>query len=97
MFGNQDRTQVMDQERAASPLFLVGPHTAPIMIAHGRDDKNVNIVQSMQLADQLKSQHVPVRMVVLDNVGHEFAGLSAQEMGAVFQQELEFIKSARPR
>jgi acetyl esterase/lipase len=97
MFGNQDRNQIMDQERAASPLFLVGPHTAPIMIAHGRDDKSVNIAQSMQLADQLKSQHVPVRMVVLDNVGHEFEGLSAQEMGKIFQQELEFIKAARPR
>jgi acetyl esterase/lipase len=97
MFGNQDRTQVMDQERAASPLFLVGSHTAPIMIAHGRDDKSVNIAQSMQLANQLKSQHVPVRMVVLDNVGHEFEGLSAQDMGKIFQQELDFIKSARPR
>ena len=96
LFGNQDRTQVKEQERGASPLFLVGPHTAPIMIAHGRDDKNVNIAQSTELADQLKSQHVPVRMITL-NAGHEFAGLSAQEMGAVFQQELEFIKSAHPR
>jgi acetyl esterase/lipase len=96
LFGNQDRTQVKEQERAASPLFLAGAHTAPIIIAHGRDDKAVNIAQSMQLADQLKSQHVPVRMIVL-NAGHEFAGLSAQEMGTVFQQELDFIKSARPR
>jgi acetyl esterase/lipase len=96
LFGNQDRTQVKDQERAASPLFLVGPHTAPILIAHGRDDKAVNIAQSMQFADQLKAQHVPVRMIVV-NAGHEFAGLSGQEMGQVFQQELDFIKSARPR
>jgi acetyl esterase/lipase len=96
LFGSQDRTQAKAQERAASPLFLVGPHTAPIMIAHGRDDKSVNIAQSTQLADQLKSQHVPVRMVPL-NAGHEFAGLSAQQMGTVFQQELEFIKAARPR
>jgi acetyl esterase/lipase len=96
LFGSQDRTQVKDQERQASPIFLIGPKTAPIMIAHGRDDKAVNIDQSMQLSDRLKSHRVPVRTVVL-NGGHEFAGLSMKEMVEVLQQELEFIKSAKPR
>ncbi len=96
LFGNQDRNQVKDQERAASPIFVIGPGTAPIMIAHGRADKAVNISQSMQLADRLKSQGVPVRMLIL-NGGHEFEGLSGQETEAIFQQELDFIKSARPR
>src|SRR5215469_1909561 len=96
LFGNQDRAQVKDQEHQASPIFIVGPTTAPIMIAHGRDDKAVNIDQSTQLTDRLKSQHVPVRMITLKG-GHEFEGLSQKEMVDVFQQELEFIKSAHPR
>jgi acetyl esterase/lipase len=94
LFGIDNRDQAKDQERTASPIFLVGPKTSPIVIAHGRDDKAVNIDQSMQFADRLKSQHVPVRMIVL-NGGHEFAGLSNQEIVGVFQQELDFIK--RPR
>ncbi len=96
LFGNQQRDQVKDQERAASPLLLIGPGAAPIMIAHGRDDKSVNVDQSVQLADRLKSQRDPVRLVLL-NGGHEFAGLSGQEIQSIFQQELDFIKTARPR
>lgn len=96
LFGNQDRAQIKDQERQASPIFLIGPGTAPIMIAHGKDDKAVNIDQSMQLADKLKGAHVPMRLVVL-NGGHEFAGMSMPQIVGVFEQELEFVKAARPR
>jgi acetyl esterase/lipase len=96
LFGNQDRTQIKDQERQASPIFLIGPKTAPVMIAHGRDDKAVNIDQSVQLTDRLKSQHVPVRMITLRG-GHEFEGLSQKEMVEVLEQELEFIKNVKPR
>ncbi|HWB52214.1 MAG TPA: alpha/beta hydrolase [Stellaceae bacterium] len=96
LFGNQDRTQVKDQEHQASPIFFVGPKTAPIIIAHGRDDKAVNIDQSVQLTDRLKSQHVPVRMITLKG-GHEFEGLPVKEMVDVLEQELQFIKNARPR
>jgi len=96
LFGNQDRSQVKDQEHAASPIFFVGAHTAPMMIAHGRNDKAVNINQSMQLVDQLKRLRVPVKFVVL-NAGHEFVGLQPQEVGAILEQEVEFIKAAKPR
>ena len=96
LFGAQDRSQSKDQERSASPLFLIGPGTAPIMVAHGKDDKSVNIDQSMHLADRLKSAHVPVKMVVT-NGGHEFEGLTMQQMVAIFEQELMFVKAAPPR
>lgn len=96
LFGSPDRAQVKQQERAASPIFVVGPHTAPLMIAHGRADKAVSIDQSTQLADRLRHLQVPVKMVVLD-AGHEFSGLSPQGLGAILQQELDFIKHAAPR
>ncbi|HVH79861.1 MAG TPA: alpha/beta hydrolase [Stellaceae bacterium] len=96
LFGSADRTQVKALERDASPIYLIGPGTAPIMIAHGKDDKAVNIDQSMLLSEHLKQAHVPVRMIQLKG-GHEFEGMSTQEMVAVLQQELEFIKAAHPR
>jgi acetyl esterase/lipase len=85
-----------EQEHAASPIFIVGPKTAPIMIVHGRDDKNVVLDQSTQLRDQLNRVHVPVRMTVF-NGGHEFLGLSPQETLTLLQSELAFIKAAQPR
>ena len=96
LFGTEDRNQVKDQEHAASPIFFIGPTTPPIMIAHGRDDKAVNVGQSVELADNLKRLHVPVRLLLL-NGGHEFEGLSMKEIVGVLQQELEFIKSVPPR
>jgi len=94
LFGNNGPARATDQEREASPLFLVGPATAPIMIAHGRQDKSVSVDQSMQLFDRLKRDRVPARMTLLD-CGHEFAGLAITEIQAVYQAELDFIK--RPR
>jgi acetyl esterase/lipase len=94
LFGSDDQARPTDKEREASPLFLVGPRTSPIMIAHGREDKSVNISQSVQLLDALKSAHVPARMTVLE-CGHEFSGLSIEGVQAVYQAELDFIKGAR--
>jgi acetyl esterase/lipase len=96
LFGSKDREQVKDQERAASPIYLVGPRTPPVMIVHGKDDKSVNIAQSLQLADRLKQDHVPVRLTQFDG-GHEFAGLQMPQIIALYQAQLDFIKSARPR
>jgi len=92
LFGAEGRSPA--QERDASPLFLVGPGTAPIMIAHGRQDKAVNVEQSMQLYDRLKQAGVPTRLVLL-NCGHSFEGLSPQEVYKVLQSELDFIKNPR--
>jgi dipeptidyl aminopeptidase/acylaminoacyl peptidase len=66
------------------------------MIAHGRADKAVNIGQSMELSDHLKQAQVPVRMIVV-NGGHEFEGLSNQEVAAIIEQEFDFIKHPRGR
>jgi acetyl esterase/lipase len=92
LFGVEGRSPA--QERDASPLFLVGPTTAPIMIAHGRQDKAVNVDQSVQLYDRLKRAGVPTRLVLL-NGGHSFEGLSPQEVYKVLQSELDFIKNPR--
>lgn len=94
LFGSDGQTRPTDQERAASPLFLVGSGMPPVMIAHGRDDKNVNIDQSTQLLAALKRDHDPVRMTVF-NGGHEFEGVPVPEIQAILQSELDFIKHPR--
>ncbi|HWD59948.1 MAG TPA: alpha/beta hydrolase [Stellaceae bacterium] len=91
LFGVKQGERAKDQEVAASPLFLIGPKTAPIFIAQGRDDKSVNIGQSQELYARLQQSHVPARLVLL-NGGHEFSGLPVPEMMKTFQDELDFIK-----
>jgi acetyl esterase/lipase len=94
LFGSDGKTRPTDAEQGASPLFLVKPAMPPVMIAHGRDDKSVNFDQSMQLDAALKRDHVPVKMTVF-NGGHEFAGLTPQEIVGILQSELDFIKHPR--
>jgi acetyl esterase/lipase len=94
LFGSDGKTRPTDQERAASPLFLVGPTMPPVMIAHGRADKSVNIDQSTELLAALKRDHVPVRMTEFDG-GHEFAGLTPQQIAGLYQSEFDFIKHPR--
>ncbi len=90
LFGSDGKTRPTDQERAASPLFLVSSKMPPVMIAQGRDDKNVNIDQSTQLVAALKQKNVPVRITAFDG-GHEFAGLPIKEMIGIVQSEFDFI------
>ena len=91
LFGSDGQTRPTDAERAASPLFLVGPKMPPVMIVHGRNDKAVNIEQSNQLLAALKRNHVPARMTVFDG-GHEFEGISPPETAGILRSEFDFIK-----
>lgn len=91
LFGSDGKTRPTDQERAASPLFLVSSGMPPVMIAQGRDDKNVKIDQSTQLVAALKQNHVPVRITEF-NGGHEFSGLPTKEMVGIVQSEFDFIQ-----
>lgn len=94
LFGGDGKTRTTDQERAASPLFLVGPGMPPVMIAHGRADKNVLLDQSTQFVAALKQHHVPVRMTVF-NGGHEFEGLPTKDFVDIVQSEFDFIQHPR--
>ena len=51
LFGSDGQTRPVDQERAASPLFIIGAETAPVMIAHGHDDESVTGAASRPLGD----------------------------------------------
>ncbi|HEX4507150.1 MAG TPA: alpha/beta hydrolase [Alphaproteobacteria bacterium] len=77
-------------ERSASPLFAVGPNTSPILIAHGSEDRMVNIKQSETLRDALTRAGVPNQLRIFHG-GHEFAG-DVDERRAYIDAALAFTK-----
>jgi acetyl esterase/lipase len=93
MFVGVKPADYAETERSASPLFQIGPRTAPILIAHGAADRMVNIGQSRALQDALNRNGVPNRLSVFQG-GHEFA--DAQDQRPVFADDaLAFTKDPR--
>jgi acetyl esterase/lipase len=93
MFVGVKPADYAEAERGASPLAAIGPHTAPILIAHGADDRMVNISQSHALQDALNRNGVPNRMRIFQG-GHEFA--DAEDQRPAFADDaLAFTKDPR--
>jgi len=93
MFVGVKPADYAEAERAASPLAAIGPHTAPILIAHGAQDRMVNISQSRALQDALTRNGVPNRLRIFQG-GHEFA--DAQDQRPAFVDDaLAFTKDPR--
>ena len=95
LFGQLPPAVLSESERAASPLFLVGKDTPPIMIGHG-DRLDVPISQSKELDPQLRQFSVAVELITYDG-GHEFHGLAPEERNVIWRRELQFVKAAKPR
>jgi acetyl esterase/lipase len=74
--------------REASPVFHVAKHDAPFLIVHGTQDKEVPISQSQELYDKLRSAHVPVSFVKVDDV-HTFQTPEARRR--LVMETLEFF------
>lgn len=60
----------MDAWRTHSPITFVKGVTTPTLIEHGEADERVPITQGYELYDALKTQKVPVRMLVLPRQHH---------------------------
>ncbi len=88
-------------EHAASPLFAVGPRTAPTLIVQGDEDKAVDISLSQSLHKALTQSGVPNQLWVYHG-GHEFEGakdkIPAYVEGALafFKDPLVFLKENHP-
>jgi len=91
--GTNDRARTEALARDASPLFLVSPATAPIMIAQGDDDVDVPPAQSAALRDALREAHVPQLYLAFPG-GHSFKGLPKAQIAAIVHLEAAFIASA---
>ena len=70
MVGNPASDSIM--MRVASPLFSADKITTPLFVAQGANDPRVNINESRQMVEALKSRGVTVEYMVKDNEGHGF-------------------------
>jgi acetyl esterase/lipase len=93
MFAGVKPAQYAEAERSASPLFDIGPHTAPILIAHGANDTFVNIDQSRALQAALTQSGVPNQLWVFQG-GHEFLNADDQKRGYI-DAAIAFAKNPR--
>ncbi|AWV98818.1 alpha/beta hydrolase [Arcticibacterium luteifluviistationis] len=63
----------------ASPVFHVDATDPPLFIAHGNQDNQVPINQSIELWLKLKEAGVPTEFEILGNMGHGGADFSSKE------------------
>ncbi len=68
--------------RDGSPLFLVSPQSAPMLIVQGAQDVTVPPAQSLALQAALQRNHVPVQYVSY-NGGHGFSGLTQSQTNSI--------------
>jgi acetyl esterase/lipase len=101
MFVGVAPSDYANAERSASPLFAVGPQTSPLLIAHGAEDRMVNISQSRALQDALTRNGVLNQLWVFHG-GHEFAGATAERRAytdaaiAFTKEPAGFLKGNHP-
>ncbi|MEQ8810413.1 MAG: alpha/beta hydrolase [Imperialibacter sp.] len=62
--------QVPDLAKLASPVYQVNPTDPPIFIAHGDQDIQVPINQSLELVGACEASHVKVQFEVVYGAGH---------------------------
>jgi acetyl esterase/lipase len=71
-----DRVKIAKE---ASPVTHVSESDAPILLAHGTDDKLVPHNQSVDLAARLKAAGVPTVFITMDKAGHGFGSKVLQQ------------------
>jgi len=64
--------------KLASPVAHVSKEDPPFLILHGDKDPIVPLNQSTQLYERLKTDGVPVKLVVVKNGGHGFMSVGSQ-------------------
>ncbi len=78
-FDGQDATnywgiQKNEKELAlkSSPNGDISKWTAPVLMVHGDDDRNVNFQQTTDLVEKLRDKNVPVELLILPDEVHGF-------------------------
>ncbi|MBI3697904.1 MAG: prolyl oligopeptidase family serine peptidase [Acidobacteria bacterium] len=56
----------------SSPMAYVKTWRSPVLLIHGDDDRNVNFNQSVELAERLRKQGVPLEQLVFPDEIHGF-------------------------
>ncbi len=78
-FDGQDATNLWgiqktenDLAKKSSPIADLSKWTAPVLLVHGDDDRNVNFQQSIDLVERLRAKNIPVELLVLPDEVHGF-------------------------
>jgi dipeptidyl aminopeptidase/acylaminoacyl peptidase len=61
-----------DRAKAASPLGAIKGWRSPVLLVSGDQDMNVDVVETVDLAQRLREQGVDVRTLILPGEAHDF-------------------------
>jgi dipeptidyl aminopeptidase/acylaminoacyl peptidase len=79
----------MDVAYKSSPISDLSKWTAPVLLVHGDDDRNVLFQQTTDLAEKLRDKNVPVEVLVLPDEIHGF--LRYDSWKRVFESAKDFF------
>jgi dipeptidyl aminopeptidase/acylaminoacyl peptidase len=71
--GEEDK----EAAKASSPLGAIQGWRSPVLLFSGDQDMNVDVVETVDLAQRLREQGVEVRTVIVPGEGHDFVRHSA--------------------
>ena len=76
-----------------SPLSLLAADSPAIFLAHGDDDKVINVVNSQTLNAAAKEKGVPVECVIVHGAGHGFGGTDiSPSLDEIQRRTAEFLE-----
>ena len=61
-----------DRARAASPMGHLDTWRSPVLLIHGDEDMNVDVVETVDLAQRLRERGVEVRTLIFPGEAHDF-------------------------
>ncbi len=79
----------MDVAYTSSPISDLSKWTAPVLVVHGDDDRNVLFQQSTDLVEKLRDKSVPVEVLILPDEVHGF--LRYESWKRVFEASKDFF------
>jgi dipeptidyl aminopeptidase/acylaminoacyl peptidase len=90
-FGDEREPDMRAMLRRLSPLASVDRIQRPLLIVHGRNDREVPILQSEALVAVARSRNVPVWYLIANDQGHEFGDKRA--LDATFSTVAQFLET----
>ena len=79
----------MELAYKSSPISDLSKWTAPVLLVHGDDDRNVLFQQTTDLAEKLRDKNVPVELLILPDEVHGF--LRYESWSKVFNATKDFF------
>ena len=95
-FDGQDATNFWGLKKSeaelalkSSPAFDLSKWVAPVFVAHGDDDRNVNFQQTVDIVEKLREKNVDVELLVLPDEVHGF--LRYESWSSIFNAARDFF------